>query len=67
MLSQICQEFGCLPSQALKEPAETLLRVRSLRSYARAKQAVALAESEADVTEEQKAAVFDVVAEITGR
>lgn len=43
-MSRVCEEFGCLPSQALAEieegPTQLLLDVMELRAYAQAKRAV---------------------------
>lgn len=67
MLSRICEEFGCTPSQALKEPAELVLTIMQDRGFVEAKRAVERAQSEDDATEWQKAVVFEVIAEITRR
>ncbi len=36
LLGVICEEFGCLPSQALAEPIQPALEILRLRNYARA-------------------------------
>lgn len=44
LISRICEEFGCLPSQAVEEfedgPTQLVLDVMTLRAYAQAKVAV---------------------------
>jgi hypothetical protein len=37
VISRICEEFGCLPSQALHEPLQLALDVMDLRAYAQGK------------------------------
>jgi len=39
-LSRICEEFNCLPSQALREDIGTILDIVNARVYRRAKAAV---------------------------
>jgi hypothetical protein len=38
VISRICEEFGCTPSEALNEPLQLALDVMDLRAYAKAKQ-----------------------------
>jgi hypothetical protein len=37
VISRICEEFDCLPSQAIHEPLQLALDVMDLRAYAKAK------------------------------
>lgn len=49
LISQACEEFRCTPSQILREDPALVLAIMELRAYARAKQMLAEAQSEADV------------------
>lgn len=49
MISRICEEFGCIPSQALEEPAQAVMDIIELRAYARAKATLEAAKSEMEV------------------
>lgn len=49
IISRICEEFSCTPSEAIRQPLGLTLRIIELRAYARAKQALAEAQSETDV------------------
>ncbi len=44
VISRVCEEFHCLPSQAVKEimtdPNQMALEIMQLRNYARAKEAL---------------------------
>lgn len=46
MTSLICEEFHCLPSQAMNEPQAEVLDILELRYYQRTKQAVDRAQNE---------------------
>lgn len=46
-LSRICEEFGCLPSEAIRQPMPTTLAIVDLRAYARAKAALERWEADA--------------------
>lgn len=39
LISRICDEFGCLPSDAIYEPLPLVVEIMDLRAYARAKAA----------------------------
>lgn len=69
VISRICEEFHCLPSQARRELAEhdgdLVFDILSLRSYVRAKQRVDDATSEMDVPKTPAVRmVFEVQAEL---
>lgn len=49
MISAICQEFGCTPAEALRQPRDLTLRIVELRRYAEAKHLVETAKSQADI------------------
>jgi hypothetical protein len=53
VISRICEEFGCLPSQALRElelgDPDLVMTIFELRSYARAKSIVDNAEKQSDL------------------
>lgn len=53
VISRICEEFGCLPSQAVRElgdhDATLVFDILDMRAYVRAKQTVDAAQSAADV------------------
>ena len=36
LLSRICEEFSCTPTEALRQPLELTLSIMGLRAYARA-------------------------------
>lgn len=54
VISRICEEFDCLPSEAVRElddaDADLLLTIMDMRAYARAKDVLDHAKSKADVT-----------------
>jgi hypothetical protein len=54
MVSRICEEFSCLPSQALREldtdPERLALMIPDLRAYAAAKRAFDAARGKADAS-----------------
>ena len=37
LISRICEEFGCLPSDAIYEPLPLVVEIMDLRAYRRAK------------------------------
>lgn len=49
LISRLCEEFGCRPSEALDEPAALTLEIMELRAYARAKAELEAAQKEEDV------------------
>lgn len=53
MVSRLCEEFGCLPSQAQEELEDgdlgLLVTILEMRTYARAKAMVDQAERQADL------------------
>lgn len=49
LISRLCEEFGCRPSEALDEPAGLTLEIMELRAYARAKAELEAAQKEEDV------------------
>lgn len=53
LISRVCEEFGCLPSEAVRElmedPTQLALDILELRAYARAKAALEQAERPEDV------------------
>lgn len=64
MISRICDEFSCLPSQAVREldrEPELVSEVLLLRSYARTKQQLDDAQTEAEAP---KGPMADIVADI---
>lgn len=66
LLSQICQEFGCTPSAALREDGVLVMEILELRSYARTKAAIDQAEREEDMPNTPIAErVFEIVKEIS--
>jgi hypothetical protein len=72
IVSRICEEFGCLPSQAVREledgDADLVFTILEYRSYARAKQTIDAAQSAADVTPTPMTTmVFAVQAELQAR
>lgn len=66
----MCEEFGCLPSAAVREDPALALDVMALRSYARAKAAVDRASSDEELSQLPQAMVnkvFAVQAELLER
>ena len=64
LLSRICEEFGCRPSEALGEDGTLVMEILELRSYARTKAAVDRAQSPEDVPDTAMAElVFEIVKE----
>lgn len=67
-MSRICEEFGCLPSEALREleddPQRLVLDVMELRAYARAKAALDNAKEPGDMP---TGLMAEIVAENTER
>lgn len=53
LVSRVCEEFGCLPSQAVKElmddPLQMATEIMSLRSYAEAKHILDNATAQKDI------------------
>jgi hypothetical protein len=53
VVSRVCEEFNCLPSQAVRElmndPSNLALDIMELRAYSRAKEALDNAEKPDDV------------------
>lgn len=71
-MSRVCEEFQCLPSEAIRELEEGVpglaLDVMELRSYARAKHALDAAKDEKDVPDTPAVAlVWEVMHEIHRR
>ena len=72
LISRVCEEFGCLPSAAVRELMDDrdhlALDIMESRAYVRTKEAVARARTEADMPDgpmvEQ---VFEVEAELLRR
>ena len=72
IISRICEEFNCLPSEALgelmDEPRGMALDIMELRAYARAKDALDNAEKKEDVADDPMVAkVWEVLHELRGR
>lgn len=65
VISRICEEFHCLPSDAEKEDADTVFNIIELRSYARAKSVTEQPEADEDtlrragISEAMITAVFE--------
>ena len=49
LISRICEEFQCLPSEAINEPLLLCLRIIEQRAYARAKDIVDHTEKASDL------------------
>lgn len=49
IISRICEEFNCTPSEAIEEPLILILEILELRGYARAKEMLENCESEKDI------------------
>ncbi len=53
IISRVCEEFNCLPSQAYREimndPSQMVFDIMELRSYARAKEILDNAKKEEDI------------------
>lgn len=67
-MARVCEEFGCVPSVAIREledgPAELIWDIVELRAYARAKATVERATKDKDVPKGYWTdLVFDVKAE----
>jgi len=72
LVSRVCEEFGCLPSAAIREleemPVGLVFDVMALRSYARTKDRVDAAKKASDMPTGPVAdLVLDVQAEISQR
>lgn len=64
LLSRICEEFNCTPAEAVEQPLGLVLDILELRAYARAKDQLDRAKSEADVPRTAAVErVFEVQAE----
>lgn len=55
MISRICEEFGCLPSEAMAEEQQVCLDIMELRAYARTKAQLDNAHDEAQAPKGQMA------------
>lgn len=53
IIGRVCEEFGCLPTAAVREletdPEQRVLRIMRLREYARARAAIDRAQSAAEM------------------
>lgn len=72
IVSRVCEEFGCLPSDAVRElmddPAGLALDVMELRAYARAKEALDSAKKAGDEpTGPMADMVWEVMSELLKR
>ena len=68
LLSRICEEFGCRPSEALREDGTLVTAILELRSYARTKAAVDRAQRPEDMPDTPMVElVFEIVKEIGER
>ena len=63
MVSRICEEFSCLPSEAMHEPLELAMDIMELRAYAKMKDVVDRAEKQTDLPDHP---MIDMVSEIYG-
>lgn len=72
MISRLCDEFHCLPSQAVHEPFDLCLRILEYRAYARAKHLVEQSRSFEDLPDDPMVALvqeiqFDIAREWRAR
>lgn len=49
MVSRVCEEFHCTPSEALDQPYDLTMTVMHMRAFAAAKQALESAKRQSDV------------------
>ena len=71
-VSRICEEFHCLPSEAMKEimddPSQMAFDIMELRAYAAAKEALDNAKKESDIPKSPMVEkVWEVIGELVKR
>ena len=71
-ISRVCEEFNCLPSQAVRElmtdPAQTAIDIMELRAYVKAKEVLDNAKNQKDIPDSPVIdRVFEIQAEILKR